>query len=182
MQFNIEVFNLTSETKTGPSGKPYVMLDVAYKNLSTGKTEGKKIFPFGDSEPTFKAMKDAKPGSQFTVTSEKGPPNAQGQSYWNWVKVESIAPGSAPAAVGKAVAAPKSTYETPEERARRQVLIVKQSSLGAAVELLSVGAKTPPSLKTVTDLAQQLTDWVLSEKVDTLMEMPNDLVFDEEIV
>lgn len=179
MQFSIEVFNLTRETKPTAKGGSYVLLDVAFKNLTSGKTEGKKLFPFGDSEKAYKILNDAKTGSQFTITAEKGAPNAQGQSFWNWVEVAPIAPGAVTSASSKAATAPKSTYETPEERARRQVLIVKQSSLSAAVALLTIGAKTPPNLESVTGLAQKLTDWVLTDKVESLMEMQNDLTFDD---
>lgn len=159
MNFNVEVLGITSETKPTSKGTTYVMLDVAFKNLTTGKTEGKKLVPFGDSEAVYKVFKDAKPGSQFTITSEKG------EKFWSWTGATAVAPGSIKSGdkpVVVPVMSPKSTYETPEERAKKQVYIVKQSSLGTAVELLSLGAKSPPSVQSVIDTAQKLTDWVLS--------------------
>lgn len=172
----IEILNVSSETKPTSKGGTYVMLDVAFKNLSSGKTEGKKLVPFGDSEAVYKQFKDAKAGNQFDVTLEK-----QGQ-YWVWTKATSIAPGAvASSAASKATPVAKSTYETPEERAKKQVYIVKQSSISNAVAILTVGAKTPPSLQSVLDLAQQLTSWVFTDTVpQSLQDMPDDLTFDEE--
>ena len=172
----IEILNVSSETKPTSKGGTYVMLDVAFKNLSSGKTEGKKLVPFGDSEAVYKQFKDAKAGNQFDVTLEK-----QGQ-YWVWTKATSIAPGAvASSAASKVTPVTKSTYETPEERAKKQVYIVKQSSISNAVAILTVGAKTPPSLQSVLDLAQQLTSWVFTDTVpQSLQDMPDDLTFDEE--
>lgn len=177
MNFNVEVLGITSETKPTSKGTTYVMLDVAFKNLTTGKTEGKKLVPFGDSEAVYKVFKDAKPGNQFTVTSEKG------EKYWSWTGATAVAPGSIKGSeVSAKVTVPKSTYETPEERAKKQVYIVKQSSISNAIELLSVGAKSPANVQTVLDVAQKFTDWVLTEKPASLMEMQDDLTFDEEVI
>jgi hypothetical protein len=55
-----------------------------------------------------------------------------------------------------------SNYETKEERAARQVLIVKQSSLSSAVETLSPGAKAALDPNAVIELAQKYTDWVFA--------------------
>lgn len=66
-----------------------------------------------------------------------------------------------------------STYETPEERANRQRLIVRQSSLTAALGILSPGTKEPLNVQVVKALAEELTDWVF-EKPD-LFAQNNDL-------
>lgn len=57
-------------------------------------------------------------------------------------------------------ASPKSTYETPEERAKKQIYIVRQSSISNAVDLLSVGQKSPPDVKAVLEAAKQFEDYV----------------------
>lgn len=161
MILTIEVLNIASETKQSASGKPYVMLDVAFKNLQSGKIEGKKLVPFGDSEVVYKVFKDAKAGNTFEVELVKG------EKYWNWTSAKQAVPSNVQAATGgngvsKSVTIGKSTYETPEERAKKQVYIVKQSSIGSALELLSIAAKTPPSTQQVIDVAQVFTDWVLA--------------------
>ena len=77
------------------------------------------------------------------------------------------------------MAAPvRSTYETPEERAKKQVYIVKQSSINAAIQLLSVGAKQPPSTELVLTEAQKFVDFVFAEKKESLLDLPNDLEVD----
>lgn len=174
MQFSIEILNISRETKQSSNGQSYQMLDVAYKNLTNGKTEGKKIFSFNQkTEKVYKMLNDATAGGKFEITSEKG------EKYWDWVDIKPLPPETVGAT--KVVIPTKSTYETPEERARRQVLIVKQSSIGAAIELLSVGAKTPPTTQMVLDVAQKFTDWVFSTErpPETLMQMQNDMEFDD---
>lgn len=52
--------------------------------------------------------------------------------------------------------------ETPEERARRQVLIVKQSSLSSAVETVKVDGGGVPTTEEVLAVAQEYFDWVMS--------------------
>lgn len=173
MKFQIEVLSVSTETKQSSGGKPYVMLDVAFKNLTSGKTEGKKFVPFGDSEAVYHVLKDAKNGNVFDVTMVKG------EKYWQWTEVIAKAPGAASLPEGVAAKVyqqtPKSTYETPEERAKKQVYIVKQSSISNALTALSIGAKTPPTAQSVIDLAQVFTSWVLSSQApESLAEMQND--------
>jgi hypothetical protein len=89
--------------------------------------------------------------------------NDKGYSEWKSVNVSSAASGTGTGTNGSAPAATRvsgSNYETKEERAARQVLIVKQSSLSAAVETLKTGAKAPPDPAAIIDLAQQFVDWV----------------------
>lgn len=68
-------------------------------------------------------------------------------------------------------------FETKEERARRQVLIVKQSSLSAAITSLSPGAKAALDPKAVTELAQVFTDWVLDTEPIFPSDEPEDIPF-----
>lgn len=71
----------------------------------------------------------------------------------------------APVRVGSAVEGKfksdkSSNWETTEERARRQVLIVRQSSIAQAVEL--VGQKNA-KLDQLFELASKIEDWVMRE-------------------
>jgi hypothetical protein len=124
--------------------------------------------PFGDTQAAHKVLSGANAGDNFTVKSEKN--NA---GYWNFVDAKPLAPGMEQVKVTATTSA-KSTYETPEERAKKQVYIVKQSSLSNAIALLSIGAKTPPSTELIIQEAQKLTDWVFSEQQVSLADMPND--------
>jgi dihydroxyacetone kinase-like predicted kinase len=150
----IQIISTSVETKPTAKGS-YQQLEVVFKNLSyQGKVESKKLMSFGANAAAFKTLSSAQSGQTFEVTVTK---NAQG--YNDWTSVTASAGVAPAAAAAKSTPAPKSTYETPEERAQRQVLIVKQSSLSAAVSTLSVGAKAVKP-DDVIALAQKYTDWV----------------------
>ena len=140
----IQIIATSVETKPTAKGS-YQQLEVTYKNLTfQGKIESKKIMSFGAGAGAFTTLSKAGAGSTWEITIVK---NAQG--YNDWTAVAAASADSAPAAVPGAINSPKatvgatrSTYETPEERAQRQILIVRQSSLNVALGTLSVGAKT----------------------------------------
>lgn len=147
------------DVKTAKGG--YQKADVAYKN-EQGKTEGKKVMSFVNQK-VFDVLKQAKSGDVFDVKSEKDANN-----YWQWVDI--TAGGSAPtcstpAAPSKTTVgnpSPKSTYETPEERAKKQVYIVRQSSISAAIEY-SKSVKALKSTEEVIALARQFEAYVFEE-------------------
>ena len=101
--------------------------------------------------------------------------------FWNWKNVSTaVSAGTTGSASSPAPATrvTGSNYETKEERAKRQVLIVKQSSLSAAVAILTPGAKAALDPQAVMDLAQKLTDWVFDSDDDGSIEaMNNDIPF-----
>jgi hypothetical protein len=121
------------------AGGTYNAWELVYKN-SEGKVETfQKPVQGLKFNPTLKTQLEALSlGDEFTATLEK---NAGG--FW---EVQSITKGvsetrnaaPSPAAAGKVTG---SNYETPAERAARQVSIVRQSCLAQAVATLSVGAK-----------------------------------------
>jgi hypothetical protein len=131
----------------------------------------------------FKVLAESLPGQTYNIDSQK---NAE-TGYWDWVSATRVLEGGtsevapAPAAPSAAysrpsspaTAAPKSNYETPEERAAKQVYIVKQSSISSAIDLLTTGAKSPPTVAAVLETAQQFTDFVFG-KAD-LFKQKNDL-------
>ena len=169
---------LSVDIKTVPTAKgSYQTADVAYKNNSfQGKVEGKKVMSFGATKDSFSILALAQPGESYEVTIVK---NDKG--YNDWVSMAKAEAGASSPAVsapagGKAPAAtPRSTYETPEERAQRQVLIVRQSSLSAAVNLLLAGAKTPPPVENVLAIAKQFEDYVFGKQaLGPISEMEND--------
>lgn len=61
--------------------------------------------------------------------------------------------------------APRSNYETPEERARRQVLIVRQSSVTSAIAY-SATLKTPLPIADVLKAAEQIAAFVFESDFD----------------
>ena len=166
----IEIINVQAATKPTKTGKTYVQLDVAYKNLTReGKIEGKRIMPFQNPDVHANLQK-ATMGQVFEVTTVK-----EGE-YWQWSNVQEVAKGSnmepqtSAASSGyasKGTPSPKSTYETPEERAARQRLIVRQSCLSNAVETLKVDKKGVDPTEALK-LAERYVGWVFGEeaKVD----------------
>jgi hypothetical protein len=98
-----------------------------------------------------------------TVEVETGK-NDAGFTEWRSIKrVDGGNPQGVPAAsAAPATRVSGSNYETREERANRQVLIVRQSSLGAAVESLTPGAKTALDPKAVIEVAKQFEEYVFA--------------------
>lgn len=162
----IQILNITKTPASSKAGKPYTFLDIAFKNLTfQGKVEGKKLMPFGDNAPAFKALENAASGDVYDIQVVK---NTAGFNDWVSAVVSdgSAPPQSSPAAsyapkAASAGAAPvRSSYETPEERAQKQVYIIRQSNISSAINLLSVGAKTAPKLSEVLDTAKELEKYV----------------------
>ena len=180
---NITILNVQSTTQTNKVGKPYQMLEVAFKNNTFGKIESKKLMPFGAQKAAFDALANAQAGAVFEVTVVK---NEQG--YNDWTAISQAVPGSvavAPGSINNAkltagnVTQVKSTYETSEERAKKQVYIIRQSSLSSAISMLTPGAKSPLKVSEVLGIADELFSWVMQNpeavvKQD-LFELPNDM-------
>lgn len=136
----IHVGGITKEAK-------YSYFPLTYSK--DGKEEKpKKIMSF--DEKAFGELKNANPGEEFDVTLKK-----DDNGYWKWVDVVKVVAGSSPAPAVRS----GSTYETPDERARRQVLIVRQSSLAQAVAFLGSGAQE----EDVLPLATKFEEWVNRE-------------------
>lgn len=177
MNLNIEILKVDRITKTAKNGKNYNQLDVSFKNLDSGKVEGRKIMPFGETANTHKALNDAMPGNVFSVTALKN----EASGYWDWTAATPQAPGAQAAQEAAqgvkssaASPAPKSTYETPEERAKKQVYIVRQSSISAALELLKHNSpKAPIDTNDVVTVAGQFVDFVFNGNIEATNNGPS---------
>jgi hypothetical protein len=161
----IQIIATSVETKPTAKGS-YQQLEVTYKNLTyQGKVESKKLMSFGANAAAFKTLSNAPAGSQWEVTVVK---NAQGYNDWPSVVAAS---GAAPAAgevpqaatAAKAQIGGRSTYETPEERAQRQVYIIRQSSISSAIATLAVGSKAVKP-EDVLSVAKQYENYVFDVK------------------
>lgn len=156
----------TIPTKTGS----YQVVDLAYKNKSyQDKLEGKKVMSFTNKD-VFATLSKAQFGDVFNVSRVK---NDKG--FWDWTAVStgdvadntSSAPvgvpaGNAAPSVKTGTVSPKSTYETPEERAARQVLIVRQSSISSAVEFAI--ANKLKTTQEVLAIAKEFEDYVFGKE------------------
>lgn len=190
MSIQIQVLSVTSETKPTTKGS-YQMLEVAYKDLGNGgKVGAKKLMSFSKTEgTTFKALADAKALEVYDVELVKG------EKYWEWTQATRNH-GSATSSTGSTTATTrtgtasyvptKSTYETPEERAKKQIFIVRQSSLGHAIELLTTGAKVPPHVDDIIATAERFeafvfgssnTEATTSKDVGSIEDMESDIPY-----
>jgi len=171
---NMMIEVIANPVNTVPTAKgSYQVIELAYKNKSfQDKLEGKKVMSFTNKD-VFAALQKASFGDVFNVSRVK---NDKG--FWDWTAVsadgadapQSSGSGGAVASNNGATTmsgantlktgtvAPKSNYETSEERAARQVLIVKQSSISSAVDLAVANKIKDP--KEVLAIAQQFHDWV----------------------
>lgn len=156
---------------TTPAGKKYQMAEVVFK--MNGETKTKKIMSFVNPS-VFATIKDAKNGEEYTITQEKDQ-----QGYWQWTSIKKGAgDGSATAATASTRTAASSTgrdFETKEERAERQRLIVRQSAVNYAVSMLTPGAKAPLDKDAVFALAEAIVAFVTD--APDLFEEPNDIPY-----
>lgn len=177
---NITIQVLTTSNETKPTAKgSYNMLEVVYKNLTfQGKVEPKKLASFGASVGAYTTLVEAKQGDVYEVEYSK---NAAGFNDWTKVTknlngattapASGLSDGSPQSVRSTAInVSPKSTYETPEERAKKQIYIVRQSSISNAIESLTPGSKAALDPSKVIEVAKTFEDYVFGSGTVT----PND--------
>lgn len=165
----IQILSVTVNTVPTAKGS-YQVAEVAYKD-EAGKVSGKKVMSFSNQK-VFDALKIAQAGEVYTVASEK---DAKG--YWQWTSISKGADTSVkPQATSNP--SPKSNYETPEERAQRQVYIIRQSSLTNAVSLLAATGDKKATPETVIAIAKQFEAYVLDKAFDdgSISTLPEDVI------
>lgn len=128
----------------------YFQFVLTYVDLKQAKEFTRKMMSF--TKVPYEALKGAKEGEVYEVEIKK---NENG--FWEWVEVSKIVEGDAPA---PSAPSGKRTgdWETSEERARRQILIVRQSCLAQAVAL-----NTDPTVDAILTTAAQFEEWVNRE-------------------
>lgn len=164
----VQILSVQVLPATTKTGKPYEVLDIAFKNLTfQGKVEGKKLMPFGPNAGSFNVLKTATSGQVYEVTVEK---NSQGYNDWTNAAVSDGTQAPAQqAATGRPAQAPATNargFATPEERAATQVYIVRQSSLTAAVNTLGIGAKSALDPVKVIETAKVYEAFVFGTNVE----------------
>lgn len=151
----IEVLTAAEE----PKGKGK-MLVVNYKDLGTGKLDSKKLVQMFVDKTVYQTLQNGA-GNTYEIEQVK-----EGD-FWQWKTINIADPASVPAAptapafsgTGGGYRKPatnvENRYETPEERAKRQISIIRQSSLAQAVAF-NPGADTEEVLK----IAEIFENWV----------------------
>ena len=145
MNLEIRVKGIEDESK----GK-YNQLTIDYTDVGSGKEHTYKLMSFVNKD-AYLLLKSAKIGDTFFVVTNK---NDKGYWQWDQVSREAVQP--------KANTSPRSTYETPEERAQKQIYIVRQSSLTSAIAMLAAAndKKTAINPDTVIYVARQFEQYV----------------------
>lgn len=149
---------LSATTTTVPTAKgSYQKLELAFKG-EDGQVKGKNIMSFGATASTFKVLSKAQGGEVYDITAIKN----EASGYWDWTGAERSTGETGQSAITPipSPAASKSTYETAEERAKRQVYIVRQSSLSAAINY--IGDTKKVSTEDVIAVAKQFEAYVFS--------------------
>jgi hypothetical protein len=125
------------------------------------------------NKQVYNTIVTSNPGASFEVTTRQ---NDKGYAEWAAAEPASAASTSAPTPTGTRTA-PTSNYETREERAIRQRLIVRQSSLSAAIATLTPGSKAALNPDEVEALAERYNSFVFAEP--KLFDQKNDLEADD---
>lgn len=119
------------------------------------------------------ALNQLSPGTKFTMVKEKEGEFLNVKQIIVGGSNEGMAiPSNAPV---KPTVSPKSTYETPEERAARQVMIVRQSSISSAVAALKLD-KAALNAFDVLEMAKVFEAYVMGQdKTNSFMDMEDDV-------
>ena len=112
-----------------------------------GKIETRKIMSWALPD-TFKKLETFK---EFPFDANIVMVKNEKTGYWDWTDIEVKPKGAnieSTKSVGKVIG---SNYETPQERARKQVYIVRQSSISSAIEMAK--AREPKGItKTIEEI------------------------------
>jgi hypothetical protein len=128
-----------------------------------GEPKQKTIMSFSNPS-AYNTIKGLAGGDEIEVTFVKD------DKYFNWATVERVAgvvQGTNDKPQDSTVKAQPvvrtSTYETPEERAKKQVYIIKQSCLAQANAYSANRTDGYPTVNETLGIAQQFLDWVMDD-------------------
>ena len=150
-------------TITKAQGGTYKGAEIVFKDAN-GKVQTKNIHENGlKYAPAVKnGLESLEPGDNFTVEMEKK------DDFWTWISIkkgieqeENKKPTTQQSTTTKST-----SWETAEERAARQKLIVRQSSLTNALAFLVLKGKTHATEEDVLETATTFYNWVFEQGVD----------------
>ena len=159
----IEVLKI-NRSHAGKAGtKGYEVVEVAYKDPE-GKTKGMKVLDFVQRE-VFKSLEGVNDGDILDVEFEQ---NDKG--YWQFKSVQkgqktSMGNSTVANSGQEARVATKGNWETSEERAARQVMIVRQSSLSNTISYFELTKHTKATPEDVIAVAKVFEAFVLGTEV-----------------
>lgn len=144
---------------TRPEGKTYPVCELGYKT-EDGKTKGMKIFGIGDLKPIYEVAANANTGDVLEATFAQ---NDKG--FWQFSSLAPTGEKSVPADKPAPASNSRGNWETSEERAARQVMIVRQSSLSNAIAFAAANNPKGASLDVdgVIGLARAFEAYVMEK-------------------
>ena len=159
-------------THATKNGRSYQSMEVTYKNDS-GQVQSKKLMSFSNPD-VFKQAKEWQKGDTVDINTQK-----DDNGYWQWISIgaDAIAQASSNTSntTSKTTRVTGSNYETKEERAQRQVMIVRQSSISSAISALTAEGKRP-SVADILGMAKEFENYVMDNKsVDSVADMEDDI-------
>lgn len=149
--FNIEILKVT----VTPQGKFRVA--VVDHKTSDGKVDSKRLVSFGAGKPAFDVLSQAQQGDVFEIESKKVKNEKDGKEYWTWVAASSAGKANGTSAAKTTSSVVRASYETPTERAARQVYIVRQSSIANAIAFQNGTKRT---VEDILNIARQFEGYV----------------------
>lgn len=152
MQTKIEIIKVEN-TNTGKYGKAVL----TYKGTD-GQIKSHSVMSFNTH--VYKVMSQAQAGEVYDIEMRKD----EKTGYWAMYSAVKSGEGmSQNTAVPANKQATKSTYETPEERAMRQVYIVRQSSISNALEFAKLGKMKDVSVEGILSVAKEFEAYVFEK-------------------
>lgn len=160
MTFKIKIQEVNIEEIRNGRNK-YDKATVVYSFNGENRTQ--KLMSFSNPA-VFAKVKAFKQGDEVVVTVTK-----DDKGYNQWASVEPSTQESPGSGAGKPASTrvTGSNYETADERARRQVLIVKQSCLAQAVASYGDDVAGTP-IDNILNRSQQFVDWVMADDSQAL--------------
>ena len=151
---------LKVDVTTAPKG--YKVAEIAYRT-DDGKTKGMKVLDFVQKD-VFAVLKDVKPGDVLNAEFEKNP-----KGFWTFKTLESTGEKASAAVSSTPDKTPARTgnWETTAERAQRQIMIVRQSSLAQAVNYSELIKNTKADLEDIVAIAKVFESYVLGTETVT---------------
>jgi hypothetical protein len=151
---------LKVEKEVSPKG--YTVTNVSYKNAE-GKVKGMKVFPFKEQAAVAASFADASPGDVYEAAFRKND-----KDFWEFAptptKTGATEKTVSTQAAGASGGTTRSNWETSEERAARQVMIVRQSSLERALQYFELTGHKKADLSEVIALATRFVDFVMGRE------------------
>jgi len=153
------------------NGRSYQSMEVTYKNDS-GQVQSKKLMSFSNPD-VFKQAKEWQKGDTVDVNTQK-----DDNGYWQWISIGADAIAQATSTSSNAKPTTRvtgSNYETKEERAQRQVMIVRQSSISSAITALTAEGKRP-SVADILGMAKEFENFVMdNNSANSVADMEDDI-------